>query len=59
LSCAPRLASTSRFYAYPKKSGYAIAVNPPNFPLPDDAEYAARERADVMRWIETIGRKIA
>ena len=59
MTYAPSLASTSRFYAYKKTGNYAIAVNPPNFPLPDDAEYAARERADVMRWIETIGRKMA
>ena len=48
----PGLASSPRFYAYRKRDQYAVAITPPLFPLPQDALYAAREREDVLKWIE-------
>ena len=52
MSHPPSIASSPRFYAYRKQERYAVAITPPLFPLPSDALYSAREREDVLKWIE-------
>lgn len=48
----PRLANAVT-YAYRKRdNSFGIAVNPPMYPLPGDAEFWARERTDVLEWVK-------
>ena len=54
-----RRPSVSVHYAYLNQRGkLCVAVNPPNFPLPDDAIYWDRDPDVTARWVAENKKKL-